>query len=233
MDNSVEEKLDRLLEDVEVDRIGVVSLEDYKDTPVWQQARDLLPGTRSIVVLALEVFPEVVKYLTSKKQVGETALRDLFKRNMEVINGRIDWEAYRVVKKLHSLGFSGLSLPAGGAPYDSRFLEGALSYVDVARTAGFGVKGWHSMLITPEYGARVRLALILTDAPLKPVTLAAGETPCVKCGGACIKICPVKAIAKPRKGEDYSINKYACSTYLDATVSCAECLKVCPAGRMS
>ena len=88
------------------------------------------------------------------------------------------------------------------------------------------------MLITPEYGARVRLALILNDAPLESNILVAGDMPCIKCGGACIKICPVKAIAKPQKTGQFNINKYACSTYLDATLGCAECLRVCPAGRM-
>jgi epoxyqueuosine reductase QueG len=87
------------------------------------------------------------------------------------------------------------------------------------------------MLITPEYGSRVRLALVLTDAPFKPGNIESVELPCIKCGGACIKICPVKAIAKPRKGEQWNINKYACNTYLEATAGCAECLRVCPAGK--
>jgi epoxyqueuosine reductase QueG len=222
---------DRHIRDMEVDMTGVVSLEDCKDTPLWHDARELLPGSRSVVVMALEVFPEVVKFLVSKRLVGEMALHDLQRRNVEVVNGRLDWEAYRLVKKLHSEGFSGLPLTAGGAPYDRRFVEGAISYVHAARAAGMGVIGWHSMLITPEYGARVKLAMVLTSAPLAPRVLSPGENPCARCGGACIRICPAKALAKPRKGEQWNINKYACSTYLEATVSCAECLRVCPAGR--
>ena len=59
------------------------------------------------------------------------------------------------------------------------------------------------------------------------------EKPFVKCGGACIKICPANAIARPENGEDYRIDKYACSSYYTASGMCAECLKVCPAGRAS
>jgi epoxyqueuosine reductase QueG len=224
-------RLDRFLQNLEVDKVGVVSLEDHKDTPLWRDAGKLLPNAKAVIVLALEVFPEVVKYLSSKRLVGEMALRDLYGRNMEVVNGRLDWEAYRTVKKLHDEGFSGLSLTAGGAPYESRFVEGPISYVQAAQAAGLGVIGWHSMLITPEYGTRVRLALVLTDAPLSSRTGAVGESPCPACGGACVKICPAKAIARPRKGEQWNMNKYACSTYLAATASCAECLRVCPAGK--
>lgn len=223
--------VDRLLQDLEVDSVGVVRLEDHKDTPLWHDARKLLPNSQSVVVMALEVFPEIIKHLSSKRLVGELALRDLYGRNMEVVNGRLDWEAYRVVKKLHEMGYSGLPLTAGGAPYDSRFVEGAISYVQAAQAAGLGNVGWHSMLITPDYGARVRLAMVTTDAPLAPHRLDPGNLPCPTCNGACVKICPAKAIARPRKGELWSINKYACSTYLQATVSCAECLRVCPAGK--
>ena len=226
-------ELDQFIQSLEVDKVGVLSLEGLKDTSFRHNAVKLLPGTKSVIVLALEVFSEVVKYLTSKQLVGEMALRDLQRRNEETVNGLLDWEAYRIVKKLHKEGFSGLPLPAGGAPYDSRFVEGVISYVHAAQAAGMGVIGWHSMLITPEYGARVRLAMVLTDAPLAPRISAAGEFPCPACGGACIKICPVKAIPKPRKAERWNINKYACSTYLEATISCAECLRVCPAGKKS
>ena len=124
-------------------------------------------------------------------------------------------------------------LPAGGAPYDARFLEGPLSYKHLAKAAGMGIFGWNSLLLTPEYGARVKLAAIITDAPFAAPPPLVMESPCIKCGGACIKICPAKAIAKPQDGKDYSIDKHACSSYYTASGMCAECLKVCPAGKAS
>ena len=90
--------LNNLLEGIEVDRIGLLSLEDWKDTPLWNKAQHLLPRARSIIVMAMEVFPEVVRHLTSKAQIGEMTLRDLYDRNVEVINGLLDWQAYRIVK---------------------------------------------------------------------------------------------------------------------------------------
>ncbi|MFC2005412.1 hypothetical protein ACFLVG_00400 [Chloroflexota bacterium] len=225
--------LDHLLDNAEVDKIGAVRLDDWKDTPLWDKARQLLPEPKSIIVLALEVLPEVIKYLTSQAQVGEIVLRDLFTRNVELVNGHLDWQAYKTVKKLHSLGFKGVPLPAGGAPFDNRFLEGTLSYKHAARAAGIGVLGWHSMLITPEYGTRVRLACVITDALLLPSAPVVEEAPCPECGGACIKICPASAITKPQGNETYKINSFACNTYLNASGSCSECLKVCPAGRQN
>jgi len=233
MTETAVEELNSFLGEVAVDRIGIVRLNDWQDTPMWRKAKELLPQSKCIIVLALEVFPEVVKYLTSQAKVGEVTLRDLYSRNAELVNGHLDWESYKTVRKLHQLGFKGLPLPAGGAPFDDRLLEGTFSYKHTAQAAGLGILGWHSMLLTPEYGARVRLACIITDASLSPSASVQEGTPCPECGGACIKICPVSAIRRPRRTGSYKIDKYACSTYYNASGGCSECLKVCLADKIS
>ena len=163
---TVKNKLNEILEGIDVDKIGVVKLDDWKDTPIYESAKRLLPEAKSIIVLALQVFPEVVKYLTSQRKVGEMVLSDLFSRNTEVANGHLDWEAYKIMRNLHKLGYKGIPLPASGAPYDSRLLESMLSYRRAAQLAGLGVRGWNSMHLTPEDGARVRLTCIVTRASL-------------------------------------------------------------------
>jgi len=227
------ESLDNLLKNVGADGIGVVNLDDCKDAPLQDGARRLLPGAKSIVVLAMEVFAETVSQATSKALIGDMALRDLYVANSGVIDGLLDWEGYKLVKELHARGYKGLLLPAGGAPYDARFLEGPLSYKHLAKAAGMGILGWNSLLLTPDYGARVRLAAVLTNAPFTGSAPLTMENPCIKCGGACVRICPVKAITRPENGEDYRIDRYACSSYSNASGMCAECLRVCPAGRAS
>lgn len=225
--------LDDLLKDVKVDEVGIINLDDWKETQLWNDAQKLLPGAKSIAVLAMEVFLETVNQVTSKAITGDLALRDLYLANSDVVSGHLDWEGYKIVKRLHAQGFKGLLLPAKGGPYDSRLLEGPLSYRHTAQAAGLGIIGWHSLLITPEYGSRVRLACILTDAPFASSAHLNIESPCFKCGGACIKICPAKAITRPETGESYQLDKYACCSYYTASGMCAECLRVCPAGRGS
>ena len=232
MDNSGNNELSKLLEEIAVDKIGVISLDDWQDAPLYQNAVNLLPDAKTVIVLAMEIFPEVIKLLDSKTQKGELALGDLYDRNMEIVNGHLDWEAYKLVKKLHKHGYKGIPLPAEGAPFDNRFLHSTLSYKEVARLAGTGITGWHSMLITPEFGSRVRLTCIVTNAPFSPTGTGENLTPCLKCNGACVKICPASAISVPQNDEPYNVDKYACNAYLIATGGCSECLKVCPADRI-
>ncbi len=56
--------LDNIFDGTEVDEIGVVRLKAWKDTPLWKRARRLLPTAEAVIVLALEVFPEVVEITT-------------------------------------------------------------------------------------------------------------------------------------------------------------------------
>ena len=225
--------LDNLLSGLKVDKIGITRLDDWKDTPLWDKARKLLPGAKSMVVLAMELFPETVNHITSRTLTGDIALRDLYLANSEVVSGHLDWEGYKLVKVLHARGFKGLLLPAGGEPFSQRFLEGTLSYKNAAEAAGLGIIGWHGLLMTPEFGSRVRLTSVITNAPLVGSPRLKMESPCIECGGACIKICPARAIARPKDGEAYRLDKFACSTYYTASGIWAECLRVCPAGRAS
>lgn len=63
-----------------------------------------------------------------------------------------------------------------------------------AVAAGLGEIGWNGMVLTPEYGSRVRFFALVTDAPLVPDQLYAGPQLCKRCF-RCVKACPAKAIA--------------------------------------
>jgi epoxyqueuosine reductase len=226
------DELKNLIDSIKVDKVGFVNLNAHKNTAVSKTAIELLPDAKSVIVLANELFQEVVQYLTSGRKMGELVMRDLFSRNADIVNGDLDWEAYKLVKGLHKLGYSGIPLTAGDAPFDTRFLEGMLSYKSSAVLAGMGVIGWNTMLLTPEFGARVRLSCIVTDASLEKTSSSEDYLPCFDCKGACVKVCPVQALKQPGEGEVCSIDKYLCNTYLASSGGCAECLRVCPADKL-
>ncbi|MFC1948238.1 hypothetical protein ACFLXY_10005 [Chloroflexota bacterium] len=228
----IPDELKTIIDAINVDKVGIVKLEDHKGTAVFRTALELLPEAKSVVVLANELFPEVVQYLTSGRKMGELVMRDLFSRNSEIVNGHLDWESYKLVKELHKLGYKGIPLTAGNAPFDTRFLEGMLSYKEAAVIAGMGVTGWNTMVLTSEYGARVRLTCVVTDALLDNTTSSNDYVPCSDCKGACVKVCPVQALKQPGEGETCSIDKYLCNTYLVSSGGCAECLRVCPADKL-
>ncbi len=83
------------------------------------------------------------------------------------------------------LGISALSLP-----YQIEF--GGAFLKDSAALAGLGVIGKHNLLITPEFGTRVRLRGIFMEAELEP-TGPIDFDPCYGCDMPCHQACPREA----------------------------------------
>ena len=72
--------------------------------------------------------------------------------------------------------------------------------IPLAIDAGLGECGRNGMLMTPEFGARLRLCKIFTDAPLltdSPIEFGVTDF-CEKCG-KCARACPVGAVADGEK----------------------------------
>ncbi len=222
--SSIQEALSRL----EVDAWGVASMADLSGTRLHEQVVALLPEARSVVAMAMEIFPEVLDHSRPSKMMGEGSARDLLVPHMDFLNGRVNKAAYDVAKAARRQGFKALPMTAANAPSDQRYLSAVLSYKHAAEAAGLGNIGRHSLLVTPQFGPRVRLTCVLTEAELEP-TPRLREKLCDGCN-ECIAACPSNALGVPDGDEEYSINKFACSVFRGAAGPCSECMRVCPQG---
>lgn len=209
---------------LDVELIGVASVQDSPSTELKGRVAALLPKTKSVVVLGKEIYKEVVSLLKPSKEAGEAESGELMGVHSEYLSGRLNRAVHELASLFRQKKYPSLPLPAIG-PSDQRFLTALLSYKHVAELAGMGKIGRHSLLITPEFGPRVRLACLLTEASLEPSPLAHREY-CTNCD-ACIQECPVQALQVPNQGEAYSINKFACRTYRQAGLTCSVCMKAC------
>lgn len=216
------------LSKLDVDRMGLVRLADWRGTRLEESALKLLPQARSAVVLAMEIYPETLELTSPGKTMGVASLNDLMEANANFLYGRLTKAAYDVARVSRNLGLRALPLPAIGCPLDGRFLAAVFSYKHTAQAAGMGALGKSSLLITPDFGPRVRLACCLTEADLEP-TGSASSRECGKCR-LCIESCPAGALSEPPAGEAYAINKSACNLFRSAGGACFECLRVCPEG---
>ena len=106
----------------------------------------------------------------------------------------------------------------------------------VARDAGLGEIGRMGLLMTPELGPRVRLAVVTTDLPLATDSRTRDYSVldfCVRCK-KCAFVCPSKSISFDDRTEidgvkRWQINAESCFTYWSSTgTDCGRCVRVCP-----
>ena len=216
-----------ILSKLDVDLVGVARLRDLKGTRLEESALKLLPSTHSIVVLGMQIYPEFLDLTSPERIMGEASLYDLFNHHIDYLAGRLNNAAYDVANASRAAGLSALPLPSRNVPTDLRTLQSIISYKHAADYAGLGQIGMSSLLVTHEYGSRVRLALCLTEASLKS-TANNDPRACRYCN-VCIAKCPAHALDWPKNGETYVINKFACQAYINASGGCSECMRLCPA----
>jgi len=161
----------------------------------------------------------------------------------QTANRILDEIAFRTACRLQKDGYRSLPIPASQA-LDKQEWRGAISHKAVAITAGLGWQGKNLLLITREYGSRVRLVTVLTDAlltPDGPVKNRCG--PCMLCRDAC----PVEAIKGKNTNDHYEnrnealffarcveklTKEFAKLPEIGAPI-CGICIKACPFGRKS
>ena len=162
-------------------------------------------GVRSAVVIAIEHpagRPELDWWITPKT-VGDTPGNKLLR---SAIDDLADW-----LEREHGVCCSRL-------PYHVD--HGAIFMKDTAVLAGLGCIGMNNMLVTPQFGPRQRLRVMLTDADL-PTTGAADYDPCDGCPRPCREACPQKAFAETiYTGEEYGLEELPGRTGVFARLRC-------------
>lgn len=219
-------KVQEALSKLEVEIVGVATIDDVKGTPLEAAAKKLLPSVRSIVVMGMEVYSEFLDLTSPETTMGTANLNDLYSRHTEILGRRLTIASYEIARVSRRAGYKAMPLPGQGPSVDARSLEAVISYKHAAVAAGLGSIGMNSLLVTGKYGPRVQLSLCLTEAVLEST---AGETQyfCRNCN-ICVLKCPAKALEIPKKGEAYVINRFACSSYLEGAGGCSECVRACP-----
>ncbi len=91
----------------------------------------------------------------------------------------------------------------------------------IAASASLGSIGKSSLVITPQFGPRVKFSVVLTDALIE--TGERGEFDFCEGCNACIKACPTGAIT------DFGYNKSACEHHRGNV--CVLCVEACPVGK--
>ncbi len=95
-----------------------------------------------------------------------------------------------IADKLHNWLVQEKDINTQKLPYHIEY--GGILLKDAAVMAGMGCLGKNNLFVTPEFGPRVRLRVILTEN-LLPGTEPLDFDPCIDCDMPCRRVCPQKS----------------------------------------
>jgi epoxyqueuosine reductase len=185
--------------------VGVASVDRFAGAPRGHHPTDLLPGAQSVVVIAHRFFQSVLecdRFGLESPLIPQDELwgvqQTIFDCNYNTANMRLQMIAAQIAAFLEDRGHPSLFLPAGGYRIGAgRYAH--FSHRHAAVAAGLGEFGLNNLLLTPQYGPRVRLESMITTAELAPDPLCEGPI----CLGA--EACGLCLESKACFGEIYDL----------------------------
>jgi len=212
--------------DMGADLFGVTSVRSFEDPEyTGNSPSDIMEDARSVIVLgvavprgSIESLPKGRAEYTNTLMAGTATIRVI---------------AFRLARLIEKKGYKATIVPTEGSEFgywyaDRETLMASMSIKYAAYRAGLGNYGINHLLITDEFGPRVRMTAIVTDAPLKgpegPLRplLNEGCRDCMKC----VEACPAAAFTA-----DGEIHRERCAEYMFQELGglrCGLCIKVCP-----
>ncbi len=196
----------------------------------WPQS--IFPEAKTVVVIGLPVQLPIV----------ETAPSIFYHELYKTVNILLDSKAYEISNYLTERGYPSIYLPRDGYGDIDILLKNPMAFFShkhAAYLAGMGSFGENNVILTEEYGPRVRFTSIFTTAKIEG-DIITGEDLCTHCH-RCATECPVNAIKEVELTEESEesplpMNKIACANRSkklrkNYTSPCGICIKVCPVGR--
>jgi epoxyqueuosine reductase len=217
--------------EMDIPLIGIADAESWENPPFqpWMPEefypRSIYPEARSVVVIGLPITLPVL----------ETSPSIFYRELYNTVNTLLDQLTYRLANFLNEMGFPSVFVPRDGYASIDALLKNPVAFFShrhAAFLAGLGTFGVNNMLLTPQYGPRVRFGSVFTSAQLPPDPMMK-EGLCTRCM-RCVRMCPARALNERGYPQGLT-DKNACAAYSaelnrKGISPCGICIKVCPVG---
>ncbi len=202
------------------------SFKEWIPKEFWPKS--IYPDVETVIVIGLPIQLPIV----------ETAPSIYYHELYKTVNILLDIKAYEISNFLTEMGYPSIYLPRDGYGDIEVLLKKPMAFFShkhAAFLAGMGSFGENNVILTEEYGPRVRFTSIFTTAKIEGDKIK-GTDLCKHCQ-RCVSQCPVNAIPERKGSKEFPLpmDKLGCATrsknLREKFISpCGICIKVCPVG---
>ena len=190
------------------DAVAIGSMDRWEGAPIQMDPRQIMPEAKSCIAMAFRVFRGSLRgieegtFFSNYSSMGYGGLTYLY-MPMTVINlcKFLEDAGHEAIPIGHQSDWRAIDNAGNTNANRGRAVGPGKPIPDVMvhlRVAGFlcglGEIGYSKVFLTPEFGPRQRLGIVLTEAELEPDPIYDGPPLCNRCM-ACVKECPGSAIS--------------------------------------
>ncbi len=194
--------------DMGADVVGIGSPDRWEGAPIQMDPRQIMPEVKSVIAMAFRVMRGSLRgieegtFFSNYPAMGYGGLTYLY-MPLTVINlsKYIEDHGYEAIPIGHQSDWRAIDNEGGSRRGYSRAVEPGRAEPDVmvhlriaAYLCGLGEIGYSKVLLTPQFGPRQRVGIVLTEAELEPDPIYDGEPLCNRCM-KCVDECPGQAIS--------------------------------------
>ncbi len=205
------EAVKRKARELGADAVAIGNIERWEGAPIQQDPRQIMPEARSIIAMAFRVMRGSLRgieegtFFSNYSAMGYGGITYLY-MPMTVINLAkfIEDDGWEAIPYGHQSDWRAIDNEGRTRADFSRPVAPGKATPDVmvnlriaAYLAGLGEIGFSKMFLTPQFGPRNRLGIVITEAELEPDPVMKPGTLCNRCM-ACIRQCPGQCMPPDR-----------------------------------
>ena len=185
------------------DVVGIGNIERWENSPIQMDPKQIMPECRSIVGMVFRVERGSLRgveegtFFSNYSAMGYGGITYLY-MPITVINLSkfIEDQGYEAIPMGHQSDWRGINNRGELKKNFSRPVRPGQAAPDVmlhlrvaAFLCGLGEIGFSKMFLSPQFGPRCRVGMVLTDVELEPDPIYDGPKLCNRCM-ACVRACP-------------------------------------------
>jgi epoxyqueuosine reductase len=193
------------------DAVAIGSIDRWEGAPIQMDPRQIMPEAKSVIAMAFRVMRGSLRgveegtFFSNYSSMGYGGITYLY-MPMTVINlaKAIEDEGYEAIPYGHQSDWRAIDGVGKLRKNYSKAVEPGRAHPDVmvhlriaSYLAGLGEIGFSKMLLTPQFGPRQRVGIVITELELEPDPIMAPGTLCNRCM-ACVRACPAGALSETK-----------------------------------